>query len=169
MAGAAQPRGGGQSGVRSGCPPAGGQAAHRDRRGDLRLQRRRLAVHRRIARRGHGGAGDADRPADQPVDAGRRDRRGAGHLRRRQLRRLADRAARRHPDVFPGRRVRRVDRRPRRGAATNARRAAAGPQCRHGVGAHAWVCGGGASAPGCCSDWHAAQSGRASTSWCFSA
>ena len=30
---------------------------------------------RRAARRGHGGAGDADRPADQPLDAGRRDRR----------------------------------------------------------------------------------------------
>ena len=35
----------------------------------------------------HGAAGGADRAADQPLDAGRRDRRPAAHLRRRQLRR----------------------------------------------------------------------------------
>ena len=77
---------------------------------------RGLAVHRRAAWRRHGGAGDADRPADQPLDPGRRDRRGAADLRRRQLCRRADRAARRVSDLLRGRGVRRAHRRPRSGA-----------------------------------------------------
>ena len=44
-------------------------------------------------------AGRADRAADQPVHAGRRDRRAAADRRRGQLRRVAHRAARRLPDA----------------------------------------------------------------------
>ena len=60
-------------------PPVGKQLIA-DRRGDLRLQRPGLAVHRRAARRDPGGAGDADCAADQPLDTGRRDRRAAADL-----------------------------------------------------------------------------------------
>ena len=87
-----------------------------------------------VLRRGHGGAGGADRAADQPLDAGRRDRRAAAHRRRGQLRRVAHRAARRLPGVLRGGGVRRADRRPRPGARADARRAAGGPHRRDAVG-----------------------------------
>ena len=79
-------------------------------------------------------AGGAHRPADEPVDDGRRNRRAAAHRRRGQLRRVAHRAARRLPGVLRGGGVRRVDRGPRPGAGADACRTARGPHRRNPVG-----------------------------------
>ena len=129
-----QPRCRGQPGLRVGRAPAGRQATDRDRRGDLRLQRAGLAVHRRGVGRDHGRAGGAHRTADEPVDHGRRHRGAAAHRRRRQLRRVPNRPARRLPGVLHRRRVRRVDRGSRPGAGADARRAARGSHRRNPVG-----------------------------------
>ena len=134
LADAAQPRDRGQPRLRPRRASAGGQATDRDRRGAVRLHRAGLAVHRRGARNHHGGAGGADRAADQPLDARRRDRGAAGHRRRGQLRGGAHRAARRVSGVPGACRVRRADRRPRSGPRTSACRIHRRPHRRDGVG-----------------------------------
>ena len=113
-------------GLRPGRSSPGRQAADRLGRGHLGLQRIGLAVHRRGAWRGHGGAG---------VRIVRRISRStlvggiAGMLsdrRRRQLCGGPHRAAGRFPGVPGCRRVRRADRRPGSGARADVRRAAEG-------------------------------------------
>ena len=79
----------------------------------------------------------------------------------------AHRAARRLSDLLRGRGVRRADRRPRSGSRAHARRTARGPHRPTRCGVRGWACGGGASAPACCSDWPVGQSGPACTSWLF--
>ena len=126
MADAAQRRRRGQSRLRAGGPPAARQAAHRDRRGDVRLRRRRLAVlcrpRERAVRRAH----HPDRTPPHPLHAA-----GCGRGRAADLRRVIARPgphghARRLLRAVRGGRIRHARLRPRRRRARMARVVAEG-------------------------------------------